>query len=463
MKRISLLLVATFSLAAWLPASAAMRPRYGGTLRMEARGALNSLDPTPQDGNADRNALRDRVLEAVCDGLIALDANGTPRPALAASWRSERDGRSWYFTLRTGVPLHNGSMLAQQIVVSALAAVNPTWHVRATDREILIQSDAPVLDMLAQLAMPKNSICLRGENGQWIGSGPFYIADFQPGKHLQLRAFDDCWRGRPFLDRVEIQTGTPLSDESADVELARADVVESDPAQQKPANSVDSRATAPIDLIALVFTSGRPAGQDAHLREAIALSLDRNAIVSVILRKQGEASAALLPEWISGYAHLFNTAQDLALARQARNSVANAPTLSLAYDAADPTAKLIADRVAVNARDIGTMIQPYPEVFASRTPNADIRLVRVRIASPDPAAALSGLGETLALSSLDKASAISGTDALYKLEGDVLKYYSVIPIAHAPEAFSTAPSVHDWVMTPWGSLRLGELWIEASR
>jgi ABC-type transport system substrate-binding protein len=358
--------------------------------------------------------------------------------------------------------MQNGSMLAPQVVVSALAAANPAWRVRTVEREILIQSDTPVFDMLAQLAKPKNSIYLRGANGQWVGSGAFYIADFQAGKHIQLRAFDDCWHGRPFLDRIDIQTGTPLTEQAADLELTRADVVEADPAQQKPANAA-AFITAPIDLIALVFAPGRPASQDAHTREAIALSLDRSAIVSVILRKQGQASASMLPEWISGYAHLFNSQQNLALARQARNSVGNAAPLSLAYDAADPLAKLIAERVAVNARDVNILLQPYPEQFAQRMPNADVRLIRLRIASPDPAAALDSIGETLALSSLDKASASSATEALYKLESDALKDYSVIPIVHAPEAFAALPTVHNWKMPLWRGPHLDDLWIEATQ
>jgi MarR-like DNA-binding transcriptional regulator SgrR of sgrS sRNA len=402
-------------------------------------------------------------MQAVCDGLVTLDSSGAPRPALAVTWRSERDGRSWYFTLRAGVAMHNGNMLSPQIVVSALTAVNPAWHVRATEREILIQSDAPVLDMLAQLATPKNSIYLRGNSGQWIGSGPFYIADVQPGKHFQLRAFEDCWRGRPFLDRIEIQTGTTLTEQSADLELGRVELIEADPGQPKPANALAPSSTAPIDLIALVFASGRPAAQDAHVREAIALSLDRNAMVSVILRKQGEPAASLLPEWISGYAHLFNTAQDLTQARQAHNLAGNAAPLSLAYDVADPVAKLIAERVAVNARDVSMLVQPYPETFASRTPNADIKLVRLHMVSPDPATDLDSIGETLALPSLERASATAGTDALYKLEADALKDYLIVPLAHAPEAFTTGPTVHDWTMMPWGGLRLEELWIEAAQ
>jgi hypothetical protein len=44
-----------------------------------------------------------------------------------------------------------------------------------------------------------------------------------------------------------------------------------------------------------------------------------------------------------------------------------------------------------------------------------------------------------------------------------LKDYSVIPIAHIPEAYNRAPVVHDWSMTRWGEVKLADLWIEAGK
>src|SRR5689334_20380554 len=102
MKRIFLLLAAALSLAPC--ALAATRPHFGGTLRVEMRGAISSFDIT-DDSNAARALLRDFVLSNVCERLVTLDANGDPQPSLANSWRSERDGRSWYFILQDGVPL----------------------------------------------------------------------------------------------------------------------------------------------------------------------------------------------------------------------------------------------------------------------------------------------------------------------------------------------------------------------
>lgn len=457
MRRISSLLAAALSVACL--AHAATRPRYGGTLRMEARGTLTSFDATPGDSYADRQALRDRIVSAVCDGLVTLDNRGNPHPALASAWRSEREARSWYFTLRSGVPLHSGNMLTPQLVVTALSGANPNWHLRMTEdqRELLIQSDAPVANMLAQLAQTRNAVCIRGDSGQWIGTGPFSIADFQPGKTVELRAFNDCWRGRPYLDRIDIEMGKSLSEQATDLELGRADLVEADPTQPK---SQTTDASAPDELLVLVFSVSRP--QDVKLREAIAKSIDRGAIFQVLLRRQGGPSASLLPEWISGYAHLFSSVQDLAVARQLRPELSSSVPLSLAYDSPDPVAKLIAERIAVNAREAGIVLQPYGELLAARAPNADLKLVRVRIDSPDPAAALVRIGEQLGIASLQKLASGQSIDGLYQAERDALKDYTVIPIAHLPEAFTFVPTLHDWTIAPWGNLHLEDLWIEAA-
>lgn len=450
MKHFFLLLAAALSVVA--AASAATRPHFGGTLRVEMRGTLTSFDVAPEP-NADDALLRDTVLSSVCDRLVALDSNGDPRPSLATAWRNERDARSWYLTVRAGIVLHNGSTLTQQMIITALTAANPNWRVRSEGREVLVQSDTQLVDLLYQLAEPRNSICLAGDNEQWIGSGPFKIAEFQSGKVIELRAFDDAWQGRPFLDRIHIEIDKSLLDQAADLQLGRADLIEGGA----------TTATQPLELIALVFLPNHPGSSGPQLREAIAGAIDRNSVVSVLLRRQGEASASLLPEWISGYAHLFNTAQHLTISRQGRVAAGSLVPLSLAYDGSDPLAKLIAERVAVNAREAGIALQPISQAGDARSSTADVTLVRLRLASPDPATAVAGIGAALNLPQLQKAQSASSAEVLYGIESDALKDYSIIPIAHIPESFTVVPSVHDWTMTRWGEISFGTLWIEASK
>jgi ABC-type transport system substrate-binding protein len=249
----------------------------------------------------------------------------------------------------------------------------------------------------------------------------------------------------------------------SDFQLARAEAIESDPTQARPTNSSTGIFSRPVEVIALAFTPNHPAASDQRIREALARSIDRNSIFTVLLRRQGEPSAALLPEWISGYAHLFNSAQDLGAAVHLRNQAAALSTLSLVYDGADELARLIAERVSLNAREAGITLQPRPESPMFRSFDADVRLVRLRIESPDAASALVSIGNALDNPTLQRARSAPGADQLFAVENDALKDFSIIPIAHVPESFSVASSVHDWSIGIAGGIDLGNLWMESPR
>lgn len=460
MKRICLLLGAALSLSpiAWT----ASRPRFGGTLRVEARGAISSFDVT-DDANASRAFLRDLILSNVCDRLVTLNENGDPQPSLATSWRSERDARTWYFVIRDGVTLQNGTVLTPQTVITALAAQNPDWRARVSGNELVIQSETAVPNILYQLAAPHNSICLSGNVGQWIGSGPFQIGEFQAGQQIELRAFNDAWQGRPFLDRIRIQMGRPLADQAADLQTERADLIEGDPTQPRAAAGGVVSFTEPVELFALTFTPNHAANADPSVREALARSLDRNSIHSVLLHKQGQPSTALLPGWISGYDHLFKGSQDVSAARQLRDPLGSLMPLSLTFDANDDLARVVAERVALNARAAGITLQPRQESPSFRWFNADARLVRLRLESPDKGTALSRMGSILNFPKLQAAQATTTPEAMFAVESDTLKDYSIIPIAYVPEAYIRASTVHDWSLTRWGDIALADLWIEAPK
>ena len=76
---------------------------------------------------------------------------------------------------------------------------------------------------------------------------------------------------------------------------------------------------------------------------------------------------------------------------------------------------------------------------------------------------LTRIGSVLNSAKLQKAQTAGTPQALYAAEADALNDYSIIPIAHIPEGFSRSAIVHDWSMTRWGELRLGDLWIEGAK
>ena len=117
----------------------------------------------------------------------------------------------------------------------------------------------------------------------------------------------------------------------------------------------------PSNYLRSSFDASRPAVQDARLRQAISLSIDRASIADVILQKQGVAAGGLLPNWISGYAHLFPRCSDLPRAKDllaaSGRELSRSMPLVLFYDSSDAEARAVADRVAVNLREVGIMVQ----------------------------------------------------------------------------------------------------------
>ena len=436
-------------LLACLAVHAATRPRYGGTLRIELRVSPNSLDP------ADRNSAA-YLTSLLFDELVGVSNDGSPAPRLARAWQHTDDFKHWRFSLRPGLKLDDGSPLTAGAVASALQTTAPDLRVKAAADDIVIDSDSPRPSLAAELALPRHAIAIRRPDGGFAASGPFRVASFQSGRHAELRANDFCWAGRPFLDTIQIDFNKNLREQALDFDLGKADAVEVSPDQIRRLAQDGRRvaASAPTDLLALAFDPHHAAAGDARLRQGIALAIDRAAIQSVLLQRQGEVSGALLPQWISGYAFLFPTAVDLTTARQLRNQVAAFAPLTLAYDPSDPLSRAIAERIAVNARDINVTVQPV----ANGT--ADMSLVRVALDSPSGAGALANVAASLDLGAV---AAPTAPDQLYASERDLLAPAQIIPLLHIPEAFVLGPRVRNWTEPPAGGFPLADVWVEGER
>ena len=460
MRRSAYLLFAVASLLLALrPAAAANRPRYGGTLRVELSAAPTSLDPGQQ--STFPTSVQEQLATLIFDRFIEVDQQGTPQPALAASWQHDPDYRRWLFHLQSGVLLHNGSPLRPHLVVMSLAASNPNWHVRLQGDDVVIESGNPIPGVLAELACASNSIVVHTEAGAVVGTGPFRVSAWEPGKRLVLTANEDYWGGRPFLDSIELIFGRSQRDQALDLQLGRAEVVEVPPDQIRSAQQDGQRvlASAPAELIALAF-SDKPSVKEPSLREAISLSIDRAAIQSTLLQKQGEAAAGLLPQWVSGYSFLFPVAPGLERARQLRHNLGSAPSLTLAYDWGDPLARAIAERVSVNARDADITIQAYGENLSARGANADVRMVRLPLASSNPVVALDAISTAAGRQSPPPTNF---PEELYASERALRGDYRLVPIAYVPQAWALAAGVRNWVTPRQGGWRLADVWLEGDK
>jgi ABC-type transport system substrate-binding protein len=465
MKRSAFLSLAV-SLALAGAAHAATRPHYGGTLHVELRAPLASLDPGQPELTSAAQSAKEHIDSLVFEPLVRLDEKGAAQPALALTWQHAADFKSWRYTLRSYIKFHDGTPFdAAKAVESLLKISNPRWRVRAEGNDILVfESDSPLPNLPAELAQARYAIA-HGTGNAITGTGPFVVASFQPGKQLVLKANDDYWDARPYVDSVEVALGRSLRDQTVDLELGRADLVEIGLDQARRAAQEGKRvaASSPNEVFALVFNPNKTIVQDDRLRETSASALDRGAITNVLLQKEGEPTGALLPQWISGYAFLFPAARNMDRALQLRGEISVPATLVLEYDFSDPLAKSVAERVAVNAREAGVNMQALGENLTARSTSADIHLVRIRLGTMDAATALDNVAS--ALSSLnigppDSAKAAAGAPQdVYHIERDLLSGFRVVPIAHVPEVWGLSPRIKNWSSLRSGGWNIADLWL----
>lgn len=284
-------------------------------------------------------------------------------------------------------------------------------------------------------------------------SAAFSITRWEGGRSAVYAADGNAPGGRPFLDGIEIQMGRPLREQAIDLELGKADLVELGPNElRRAAPGRRIWRSSAVRLLVLIFG---PQVSDARVREALALSVDRAAIHTVLLQRQGEIAGGLLPQWISGYAFLFPTAPDPMRARSLAGPLPPPlRTLTLSFE--DQAWRAVADRIAVNARDAGLTVAAAPG-----NPSADVRLVEARIASAEPWQALAGLAVALGLAEPPHGGS---PEALFAAERDLLADFHVIPLLHLPYVYGVGPRVRGGPgITPLGEWRFEKLWLEGAR
>jgi peptide/nickel transport system substrate-binding protein len=430
-----------------IAAPAVQRPHYGGSLRIAMREAPQAIDP----GSLSGPGAAANVSRLIFENLVRLDTNGRPQPLLASSWQAEPGNQRWRISLRDGVSFTDGFPLDAASVVASLRSSNPAWKVVAVGEIVMIETPSPAPGLPAELALPGNAIVHRNAE-KLAGTGPFIAGDWLAGKRLLLAANDDYWHGRAFVDSVEVSFGISDREQLLALDLGKADIVEI-PAESIRRAKAEGRtvfSSEPVELMTLIFAHDPRNEDELHARNALAASLDTTSLAEYVMQGGGAADAALLPTWLSGYGFVFPVPRPNQQVTPVRLQSART-AWTLAYDASDPVARVIADRIMLNARDAGIAIQ----LVSSGT--ADIRLARFSIASLDPQTALTELAKALQLDP-PKFSDYS-VEEMYTAEKLMLQSHRAVPLLHLRTAIAVRPNLRGLNMSPDGGWELGDTWI----
>jgi peptide/nickel transport system substrate-binding protein len=413
------------------------RPHYGGALRVEIEG-----DPWQRpDGIARR---------LVYDGLTSLGADSSVQPALASDWTSDNNGHRWQMRLRAGVHFQDGSPLNSAAVVASLTASCTTacpWAtVRAVGSTVVFSGDSPMPNLPALLADDPYLISLTttadGKTArEGIGTGPFIVTEFNNGI-LTLSANENCWRGRPFIDSIEIHVRRSIHDQWLDLGLGRADVVEIPAEQMRQAQQQHfTIASAPQASLLALQISDTGALSNQKLRAAIAFAVDRGALYNVIFQKQGQITASLLPQAMTGYSFLFPPDRDLNKAHALRGGQ-TVPMLTLRVEG-NGAMQLAAQRIALNLGEAGFSVQ----VKAASPQYGDLTLKALPFDGVEPSAIL----ESILRSVGQDVPVVERTPPeLYRHEQDFLEQRKLIPLLNLPKAYAVGPRVRDFGLQPDG-------------
>ncbi len=133
-------------------------------------------------------------------------------------------------------------------------------------------------------------------------------------------------------------------------------------------------------------------------------------------------------------------------------AVSRGTELTLSVDGSDPVLQLIAERLALNARDAGLNVRALTGASKSA-----LRLTRIHLEETNPAAAFADITAQLAMGERVRPNDVA---AVFHQEQEALAKHTVIPLLYLPRAVAYSPRVHDFVLGSDGLMRSADFWLE---
>jgi oligopeptide transport system substrate-binding protein len=373
-------------------------PERGGTLRLPGR------DPTALDPALARDVASAEYLYEIYSGLVTLTPDLQITPDLASHWTTSPDGTAYTFTLRSGARFHDGRpVTAEDVRYSLDRACDPATgsDVAATylgdivgclqkmagaqgrlagasvsGDQVVLRIDAPKAYFLSKLAYPTAFVVDRAlppGPAAANGTGPFRLAAYEPETSLELERHDGYYGDPPWLDRVvfdlrPVVAGTLYENGELDASPVGIGDLERvrDPLNPLSLELVEGQGELGVTYLA--FNLRRPPTDDADLRRAIQLAVDRDWLARVALKNAVRPLGTILPPGMPGYAAERAPAADPHAARAALEASrwtrsARPLVLSTPGDGGvDPVVAAVADSVS---RTLGIRLvveqSPWPQ------------------------------------------------------------------------------------------------------
>jgi peptide/nickel transport system substrate-binding protein len=301
---------------------------------------VTSIDPHFHNLTPNNN-----IGQHVFDTLVAKDAAGKLKPALAESWRAI-DELTWEFRLRKGVRFHDGTEFTAADVMFTLdripnvpnspspfttytkqitekIAVDPyTLRLKSATPYPQMPNDMSTVMVVSAKAAGTATTDDFNSGKATIGTGPFKFVRWQRGDRIELARHDVYWGPKPAWDRVTFRVITSDPTRVASLLAGEVRAIEnvptSDLAKLRANKELNIYRTVSVRLMYLHMDTAREkspfvtdkAGKpldknplrDVRVRRALSKAINRQALVDRIMEGAAVPSSQLMPAGFFGYA-----------------------------------------------------------------------------------------------------------------------------------------------------------------
>jgi oligopeptide transport system substrate-binding protein len=332
----------------------------------------NGPEPDSLDPQLARSVSAATILRDVYEGLATLDSNAVPVPGVAEAWQVSADGRVYTFTLRAAARWSNGEpVLASDFVAAWRRLVDPatgsqyadvlkpvagaaeivrgaarsdTLGVVATDpRTLTVTLVAPTPYFPALVAhwstFPTYHGVAPAAPGATVSNGAYALSEWLVGSHVTARRNGHYWNDAATrIDAVRYLHIGDANDEYARYRAGALDAtytLPQQPLERLVAAHGDELHRGPqLGVYYYGFNLARPALRDARLRQALAMSVDRERLTAAVTGLGELPAYAWVPPGVAHYeAQRFAWA---AAAPAARLAEARRLYAAAGYSAARP-------------------------------------------------------------------------------------------------------------------------------
>lgn len=323
MRQTSIHVVAALGLIAGLSGTHAWAQKSGGTLH------LTTIDNPPSASVHEESTVNTNdAFAPIFNNLIQFDP-AKPRTSaetivadLATDWKWNADNTSITFKLRSGVKWHDGKPFTSADVKCTWDTLsgkrqagwrkNPReqWYTNLKevvvngDTEVTFNLNKPQPAFMMYLASGFSAVYPCHLDGRVmrqspIGTGPFKLVEYRPNQHVKLVRNPEYFRqGRPYLDGIEISLAVNRATSQLSFLNGELSVIGAtgaflpDVKKQLPTAQCVMRAHNSQTLLLLNHTA--PPFDDAELRKAAILAVDRKAIAQSLSYGEGTQGGVML-------------------------------------------------------------------------------------------------------------------------------------------------------------------------